>query len=453
MDNLNEEIDALLEFSLDEAPSRIGSLNVRDFLKFKSKQQLDREKAKEKETEPEAKAEKELFNDECNKFLNDPAVKEVIKNLEAQDTVKKHLADTLRNLSITLDATTLTVGAATAATGIGAVPAAAIVKGGGVVSAGSLVLSSALSMLNGDYSDAAVDAAGAVLSAMLAGGGAASKGGKTVFAKLFAKGTAASAKVEATMVAKLVEGGLSEAVAKQIAKTATTSAKNYVSSEMSKAFKDMPIKKRGETEQDYKNRLLAWQKKTNQEAKERFQKCYKPSEDTKNIENLKKAIDSFDSTVNSLARKINKYIDLGTQMLKGGSLNESQIKLLAEEFDLKHKDLLNEETRPTDELVSIVIDLEELKSNKLNESFLSMFGGWVEHLLGAMFGVRSPSVSVRGSRRDVESFAKTIGSEKSYIEAAKRYGLDHPTTYKNKAKLDASIKGFERDTGLKWPFK
>ena len=82
-----------------------------------------------------------------------------------------------------------------------------------------------------------------------------------------------------------------------------------------------------------------------------------------------------------------------------------------------------------------------------------MFGGWVEHLLGAMFGVRSPSVSVRGSRRDVESFAKTIGSEKTYIEAAKRYGLDHPTTYKNKAKLDASIKGFERDTGLKWPFK
>ena len=42
MDNLNEEIDALLEFSLDEAPSRIGSLNVRDFLKFKSKNKIDR---------------------------------------------------------------------------------------------------------------------------------------------------------------------------------------------------------------------------------------------------------------------------------------------------------------------------------------------------------------------------------------------------------------------------
>ena len=124
-----------------------------------------------------------------------------------------------------------------------------------------------------------------------------------------------------------------------------------------------------------------------------------------------------------------------------------------EAIKLRCKDTVRENKQSTGELVPIVIDLEELKNNKLNESFLSMFGGWVEHLLGAMFGVRSPSVSVRGSRRDVESFAKTIGSEKTYIEAAKRYGLDHPTTYKNKAKLDASIKGFERDTGLKWPFK
>ena len=48
MDNLNEEIDALLEFSLDEAPSRIGSLNVRDFLKFPSKKKIAREKEQER---------------------------------------------------------------------------------------------------------------------------------------------------------------------------------------------------------------------------------------------------------------------------------------------------------------------------------------------------------------------------------------------------------------------
>ena len=236
MDNLNEEIDALLEFSLDEAPSRIGSLNVRDFLKFKSKQQLDREKAKRKEAEAEAKAKRDAQN-------------------------------------------------------------------------------------------------------------------------------RAKAQYRATSVQRV---------------------------------RNNPNQKNCGDFVEYK-------------AEELEKEGFRP-------------VDAREE-----ARK--EAIELGCQ------------------------ETVRENKQSTDELVSIVIDLEELKSNKLNESFLSMFGGWVEHLLGAMFGVRSPSVSVRGSRRDVESFAKTIGSEKTYIEAAKRYGLDHPTTYKNKAKLDASIKGFERDTGLKWPFK
>jgi hypothetical protein len=104
-------------------------------------------------------------------------------------------------------------------------------------------------------------------------------------------------------------------------------------------------------------------------------------------------------------------------------------------------------------LATITIDFNELRKQKLNESFLAMFGGWVEYILGAMFSGRSLPLSVKGSRREVESFAKAIGGEKSYLEVVKRYGLDHPTTYKNRAKLDNAIKGFERETGLKWPFK
>ena len=106
-----------------------------------------------------------------------------------------------------------------------------------------------------------------------------------------------------------------------------------------------------------------------------------------------------------------------------------------------------------DKLATIVIDLDELKKQELNESFLAMFGGWIEQILGSMFGGRSLPLAVKGSRRDVESFAKTIAGEKSYLETARKYGLDHPTTYKNRAKLQNSIKGFERETGLKWPFK
>lgn len=121
--------------------------------------------------------------------------------------------------------------------------------------------------------------------------------------------------------------------------------------------------------------------------------------------------------------------------------------------DLVDSPTVSEGQEPTDDLVEIVIDLDELKQNKLDEGFLEMFGGWVEQILGSMFGGRTLPLSVKGSRRDVESFAKALKGEKSYLEAARQHGLDHPTTYKNKSKLQNAIKGFEKDTGIKWPFK
>ena len=104
-------------------------------------------------------------------------------------------------------------------------------------------------------------------------------------------------------------------------------------------------------------------------------------------------------------------------------------------------------------LVNMVIDLEKLKSDQLDEGYLSMFGAWIEYFLNGLFGGWTPPVAVKGSQRDVEAFARALAGEKRYIETARRYGLDHPTTYKNKAKLDNAIRGFEGDTGIKWPFK
>ena len=80
------------------------------------------------------------------------------------------------------------------------------------------------------------------------------------------------------------------------------------------------------------------------------------------------------------------------------------------------------------------------------------FGAWVKILLRRMFGNASMPVKIKGSRSEVESFARTLGGEKRYIESASRYGLDDPRTYKNKAKLTKAINNFERETSLKWPF-
>jgi len=109
---------------------------------------------------------------------------------------------------------------------------------------------------------------------------------------------------------------------------------------------------------------------------------------------------------------------------------------------------LNEE-----QLVTTVIDLEKLKSEEMNEIFLAQFGGAIELILNAMFNTRPLPVAITGVPRDVSAFAGALGGEKKYLEAAKRYGLNHPSTYKNKAKLSNAVKKFEKQTGIKWPFK
>ena len=113
------------------------------------------------------------------------------------------------------------------------------------------------------------------------------------------------------------------------------------------------------------------------------------------------------------------------------------------------------ETRPLQEskIVDMVIDLEKLKSDQLNEGLLSMFGAWIQYFLNGLFGGWSPPVKVKGSQRDVESFARALAGEKRYIESVRQYGLDHPATYRNRAKLNNAVSGFERDTGIKWPFE
>lgn len=507
MNSLSKEIDLLLEYSLVEAPTRMGALNTAEFTRFDPKEEPEGEPEEEEDEEdkPSKRECDDLFEEkydeyreeglgrdqasekalqdiekfgcdagededeeeagepptlpasesECDEFLRDPEVKKLLNNIEASQTVKRLLADTLRNLSLTIDISTLSIAAAVgavstptvAATLPGWASAAGIAKIGGFASAGSLIGAAALGFLNGDYKVAAIDGGAAVLSALLAGGGAASKGAKSVLPKLLQRGAAKLAQLEAKIAAELVAKGVSKQLAKTIAKGFMTSAVNKASGKLKQIMGDIPKQQEGESDQDFKERLQQWQQEQGEKVAEIFNKCYKKTEDTQTTKNIKKAIKGFDKVVNVLARQLEKFIDFGVGLIKGGSLNESQLSA-ARELGLDDMVLLKEE-----KLVTIHIDLTELKKQELNESFLSMFGGWVEHLLGAMFGVRVPDVKVTGSRRDVESFAKTLAGEKNYIEAVKRYGLDHPTTYKNKAKLATSIKGFERDTGLKWPFE
>ena len=108
-----------------------------------------------------------------------------------------------------------------------------------------------------------------------------------------------------------------------------------------------------------------------------------------------------------------------------------------------------------DQLTEIVIDFDELRSNQLNEGYYGSFGAGIKLMLDNVFGMGflNANVRVRGTPREIQSFQKAFASEARYVKTARDYGLDNPRTYKSKTLLDKAVTGFEKVTGLKWPFR
>ena len=104
-------------------------------------------------------------------------------------------------------------------------------------------------------------------------------------------------------------------------------------------------------------------------------------------------------------------------------------------------------------LIPIEFDLGAARRGELDESMLRRFGTVVKYLLNRMFGNSVRPFRIRGSRRDLDSFAKSLGGEKKYMEAYLKYGLNDPRTLSNRHALEAAISGFESETGIKWPIK
>ena len=107
----------------------------------------------------------------------------------------------------------------------------------------------------------------------------------------------------------------------------------------------------------------------------------------------------------------------------------------------------------SDDLVPIGINLKAKEEGLLNESYLAMMGGAIKTILTGMFGGGSVPVRIAGTRKQVNSFKSALGNEAKYLKSMKRYGLEKPETLRTKAQLDRAIKSFERETGIKWPFK
>jgi len=92
-------------------------------------------------------------------------------------------------------------------------------------------------------------------------------------------------------------------------------------------------------------------------------------------------------------------------------------------------------------------------TKQINESYLRAIGYQIEYLLKSMFGGSFIPVRVSGTKEQVSAFARALGNEKKYIDIFNRFGLTDPRTLSSKHSLERAITGFERSTGIKWPFK
>jgi hypothetical protein len=106
-----------------------------------------------------------------------------------------------------------------------------------------------------------------------------------------------------------------------------------------------------------------------------------------------------------------------------------------------------------DAIAPVEIDLTVARRGALDESMLRRFGTVVKWMLNRTFGNSTRPFRIRGTPRDLDSFAKSLGGEKKYMEAYLKYGLNDPRTLSNRHKLEAAIRGFESETGIKWPIK
>jgi hypothetical protein len=106
-----------------------------------------------------------------------------------------------------------------------------------------------------------------------------------------------------------------------------------------------------------------------------------------------------------------------------------------------------------EKLEELVFDLGVARKGQLNENILHVFAAWIEYLLSKMFKGRRIPVRVRGNRIEIERFTDALVNEKRYMDFIRKYGLDDPMVYKQKAKLDVAIKRFEREAGINWPIR
>ena len=74
-------------------------------------------------------------------------------------------------------------------------------------------------------------------------------------------------------------------------------------------------------------------------------------------------------------------------------------------------------------------------------------------LLGLSYAGVDVPISVRGTTSQIEAFFNALSNERRYMTSYVKHGLDNSRTLNNRHRLMDAVKNFEKETGLRWPFK
>lgn len=102
---------------------------------------------------------------------------------------------------------------------------------------------------------------------------------------------------------------------------------------------------------------------------------------------------------------------------------------------------------------TMVFDLNSLAGETINENMMKVFAAWIQYLLEKMYHGTKIPVRVQGDKIQIMRFTHAMTSEKLYMNAIKKYGLDNPMTYGRRNQLKHAIAKFEKETGINWPLK
>lgn len=108
-----------------------------------------------------------------------------------------------------------------------------------------------------------------------------------------------------------------------------------------------------------------------------------------------------------------------------------------------------------DELTTDIINLNQLNRPLFERvRIYNKFAGQLEGLLLSLYeaGIDVP-ISITGTSGQVNAFTQALAREKAYMDSYLKHGLNDFRTLNSRHKLGSSVKKFETETGLRWPFK